>query len=105
MSDQLVVDTEAMRAHARALEPIAAGLAEARSAAASTALPDTSFGLLCSFLVPPALVLQGSAAAGVVAGSSAVSGTGAAVSASADAYDAIDEAVSTALDTFRELLP
>jgi hypothetical protein len=105
VSGDLVVDTDAMRAHASALDGIAAGLAEAVDAAATTAMPDTSFGLLCSFLVLPATAIQGSAAAGVVAGSTAVGGTRAGIGASADAYDVIDDAVRSALRTLEELLP
>lgn len=102
---ELTVDTGAMRAHAGALDGIAAGLAEAVDAAATTAMPDDSFGLLCSFLVLPATAIQGAAAGGVVAGSTAVGGTRTAVRASADAYDAIDDAVRAALRTLEELLP
>ncbi|MBW0256230.1 type VII secretion target [Cellulomonas sp. PS-H5] len=102
---ELTVDTGAMRAHAGALDGIAAGLAEAVDAAATTAMPDDSFGLLCSFLVVPATAVQGAAAAGVVAGSTAVAGTRTGVRGSADAYDAIDDAVRSALKTLEELLP
>lgn len=102
---ELTVDTDAMRAHAAALDGIAAGLAEAVDAAATTAMPDDSFGLLCSFLVLPASAIQGAAAAGVVAAGTAVAGTRTGIGASADAYDAIDDAVRSALRTLEELLP
>jgi hypothetical protein len=102
---ELTVDTDAMRSHASALDGIASGLAEAVDAAATTTMPDDSFGLLCAFLVPPAMLLQGAAAAGVTAGSTAVAGTRTGVRSSADAYDAIDRTVQDALKTLEGLLP
>jgi hypothetical protein len=102
---ELTVDTDAMRSHATALSDVVQGLAEAADAAASTSLPDTSFGLLCSFLVPPALLVQGGAAAGVVAGSAAVGGTQVAIRGSAAAYDGVDSAVQGAMKLIEEALP
>jgi hypothetical protein len=90
---EVVVDTDAMRAHATALDGIARGLSEAVDAAATTAMPDASFGLLCSFLVLPMTTIQGAAAAGVIAAGAAVDGTRVAIRGSAEAYDVVDAGV------------
>jgi hypothetical protein len=102
---ELTVDTGAMRAHANALQGTASGLREASDAASSMLLPDASFGLLCSFLVPMVNGIQGIAAAGVDGTADAVEAEQGAIRASAAAYDTIDELVGDALRTFKELLP
>jgi hypothetical protein len=105
MNDQLVVDTDAMRAHAGLLDSVAAGLAEACDASVSTAMPDNSFGILCAFLLPVVTTVQGAAAAGVTAAAAAVSAERGAILGSARAYDTVDSAVGRALTSMKELLP
>lgn len=105
MSDGLTVDTGAMRAHAGAVARIAAEIEEAAGAARTVAVPDDSFGLLCAFLVPPTLAVQGSGAAGVSAASAATSGIATGLTATADTYDTVDEAIRTALARLAEVLP
>lgn len=102
---ELTVDTGAMRAHARALQATVDGLREGSDAASSMLLPDTSFGILCAFLVPMVNGIQAIAATGVEATAGAVAAEQEAIRATATAYDAIDEAVHDVLRTFTELLP
>jgi hypothetical protein len=101
---ELVVDTDAMRAHASALDGIAVGLSEAVDAADTTAMPDCSFGLLCSFLVPAVTAVQVIAAGGVHAASAALDGTRTGIRASADAYDAVDSGVRMLLKAIEEAM-
>jgi hypothetical protein len=105
MSNELVVDTDAMRAHAGRLEAVAHGLSEACDASVRTAMPDTSFGILCAFLLPVVTTVQGAAAAGVTAAAAAVSAERVAILGSATAYDAVDSVVGDALTSIKELLP
>ncbi|GAA3809394.1 type VII secretion target [Cellulomonas soli] len=103
--NQLVVDTGAVRAHARTVDGIAGSLQEAVDASATVAIPDDSFGLLCSFLVPGALLVQSLGAELVQAGSTAMDGIVLALDASATTYDAIDSAVHTGLRMIEKVLP
>ncbi|GIG22544.1 hypothetical protein Cch01nite_32680 [Cellulomonas chitinilytica] len=101
---ELTVDTSAMRAHARAVEGIAARLSEAADASATAAMPDASFGLLCAFLLPPATLVQTLAAGSVQAAATAMEGIATTIGGSADAYDAIDGAVHDALSRITKAL-
>lgn len=95
--NEVVVDTGAMRSHASAVDGIAARLAEAADASATMAIPDMAFGLLCSFLVPPAMLVQTLAAGTVSGAASAMEGISSSITGAAEAYDAIDHFVQDSL--------
>ena len=104
MGDELVVDTGAMRSHATKVSGIAGSFGEAADASATSAMPDMAFGLLCSFLLPPATLLQGMAVAAVSTSAGAMSVVGRSISASAEAYDRVDEATNEGLTTLLRVL-
>jgi len=64
-------DFDVLREHARRVEQLGDDVAEAASAVRSLGLGDGAFGLLCSFLVTPAVMIT-SAAAGMIADSEAL---------------------------------
>jgi hypothetical protein len=64
-------DFDVLREHARRVEQLGDDVGEAASAVRSLGLGDGAFGLLCSFLVGPAVVIT-SAAAGMIGDSDAL---------------------------------
>jgi len=102
---ELVVDTDAMRSHATALDGPVHGLNEAAQAAAAMALPDASFGILCSFMVPAVAAAEISAKTLVGAAAAAIDGERAAIRASAASYDYVEERITEALVAIAEVLP
>ncbi|RLP80776.1 hypothetical protein D9V34_00750 [Mycetocola lacteus] len=56
MSDKIALDMSMLRAHASRIDQVASDVGEAAAAARSMNVAGGAFGLMCSFLVPPALV-------------------------------------------------
>ncbi|WP_295787847.1 hypothetical protein [uncultured Microbacterium sp.] len=56
MADRIAVDAELIGSHASRLGAVASDISLARDAGSSGGLNAEAFGVLCSFLVPPATV-------------------------------------------------
>ncbi|WP_155855974.1 type VII secretion target [Cellulomonas sp. URHD0024] len=102
---ELVVNTDAVRAHARAVRTQADRLGDAVEASQIAATPDSAFGLLCSFLVPPAVALQGLAAGAVQGAATSLGSIATTVDTTSRAYDAVDGEVREAFHSVERLLP
>jgi hypothetical protein len=57
VADRIAIDLDVVESHARRVEALGADVQEAIDAAASMNVAGGAFGVLCSFLVPPALVV------------------------------------------------
>jgi hypothetical protein len=99
------VDTDGLRSHASALRAIGADLEKGADAGKTTMIQDDAFGILCSFLVPPALMVQGACSGIIAASAVAVDGTAIAIRTVADGYDAIEDAVSGLMAGLADLIP
>jgi hypothetical protein len=99
------VDTDGLRAHASELRVIGGDLGKAAQAGGITMLQDSAFGILCSFLVPPALAVQTACTAVIGAASGSVDSTAGLIRGVADGYDAIEDAVSTLMSGITDLIP
>ena len=95
MSEQgvLQVDTDQLRAHAKQIHGLAQGLGEGVSAGVHTAMDVQAFGVLCAFLVPPAVALQAVGIAALSGGVAALGAIETSLRGVAAGYDAIDDAV------------
>lgn len=98
----LVVDTEAMRAHARDVRVLASDLDEALDAGLTAALDTGAFGLICSFLVPLTSTVQLAGVAALAASSASMDSIADGLTLSADGYDAVDGATHGALTKILE---
>lgn len=99
MSDGFEVDTDAMRAHAAALEVVTRELQQARDAVTTVSAPSTAFGIICTpLLAPPVMAVEAIGITAVTAAAKAVGLTAEGIRAMADAYDAVETAV---LETVR----
>ncbi len=102
--NQFVVDTAALRTHAAEVAQVASGLQTALQAVSHTSMSGNAFGMICSFFLAPATVLQSSGVAGMSSATKALNGAAAAMTAAAETYDAVDDATSGRLTTLlREL--
>jgi len=99
------VDTDALRAHASALQALGDGLKDGADAGATTMMQDSAFGILCSFLVVPALAVQASCSAMIAASAVAVDATAASVRTIADGYDAVEDGVRTLMTALTGQVP
>lgn len=91
------IDHEDLRAHARVVDDVGHGVAEAASAAATVNVSGGAFGIMCGFL-PPILngyIPQNQAAIAAAAGN--LSSTAEAVRAMADDYRDTDEQIAARL--------
>ena len=100
-----VVDTDAMRAHADKLRTIKGDVSQAASAGRTTALDGESFGLLCSFLYPPAAAVQGASVLSIAAIAEVLSGAASAITAVANGYDTVDDELSGELTKLLAAIP
>lgn len=57
--EQIEVDPQALRDQAREVESLAGAVDQASEAAASMNLAGGAFGVMCAFLVPPAISITG----------------------------------------------
>lgn len=89
-----VVDTDTMRSHANRLTTIKGDVDEAASAGRTTSLNSEAFGLLCSFLYPPAALVQTTNVLAIQALAGSISATATAITAFANSYDTVDDALS-----------
>lgn len=67
MAELIAVDFDLVRQHATRVEQVAGQLGTARDAAASMNMGGGAFGLMCSFLVPPATAISSAATSTVAA--------------------------------------
>ncbi|TDE93874.1 hypothetical protein EXU48_10365 [Occultella glacieicola] len=105
MGFDLEVDTDAVRAHANDVAGIAARIGEARSAAGTaTQMSAHAFGILCSFLTPPANAVQAIGQAGIAGSQGVVGGLGTTLTAIANNYDTVDQYTAGRLTKFIESL-
>lgn len=88
------VDTDAMRHHARRLGQLKSDVDEAVSAGASSTLGVGAFGLLCGFLEPPAILMQGVCTTALSGVAEVLGGASVAITTAADGYDALDDALN-----------
>jgi hypothetical protein len=100
-----IVDTDNMRSHAAKLRTIKSDVDEAASAGRTTALDGESFGLLCSFLYPPAAAVQGASVLSIAAIAAALSGAASAITAVANGYDTMDDELSGELTKLLAAIP
>lgn len=56
MGDKIEVDPDLLRSHAGKVERVGEGVKLAQDAANSTNIGGGAFGIMCAFMVPPALV-------------------------------------------------
>ena len=90
------VHTGAMRAHAARVRGVRGGIDAAEDAAASVSLAGGALGLLCTPLLLPALGAVELAGRGAIRGAGgSLQLTADVLGATADAYDAVDDAVSS----------
>lgn len=61
MADRIAVDAELIGSHASRLSAVASDISVARDAGSSGGLNAEAFGVLCSFLVPPATMVADAA--------------------------------------------
>lgn len=65
MSTRIAIDTELLRQHAGRVEQVGRDVGVARDAAGSLDLGGGAFGLMCAFLVPPAVAVSSVAQAAI----------------------------------------
>ncbi len=58
MSTQFKIDADGLRSHAGVVTTVASSIREASSAGATT-IDGSAFGIMCSFLAPPAAIVTG----------------------------------------------
>lgn len=97
------VDTDAMRQHASKLEQVKSTVDVAIDAGKTTMLDVKAFGVLCAFLAPPAIAIQGAGLAGIGALSLGLQAQSTGITAVADGYDTAEEAVRGALAAVEQL--
>jgi len=100
-----VVDTAVMRSHASKLKGIEGDVKNAADAGLTTALDAQAFGLVCSFLYPPAAAVQLTCVAGIEGLALGLAGTADAIRAIADGYDEVDDALSGTLTKLLAAIP
>lgn len=103
--DGFDVDTDDLRSHASDLHTISTDIANAAQAGGITMMQDGAFGILCSFLIPPAIAVQSACTAVIAAAAGSVDATAGVVRSVADGYDAIEDAVGTLMSGINELFP
>lgn len=101
MSGVLQVSTDALRRHARDVEGLADSAREGVRAGAQVSLSGQAFGRMCAFVGAAIAPVQATGVASTAAAVGSLSATAAAVRASADVLDQVDDAVTDALDRLR----
>lgn len=92
MTGGFEVSTSSLRSGASEAESIAAAMGDAVAAAAQgQSMSQTAFGVLCSFLVPPALIAQSAVSGALSVVTDGIGVTASAVRSSADDYDQAQE--------------
>lgn len=97
MSDQISIDSDALRAHARKVAQLADDVSTATNAIASINLSGGAFGLMCAWMVAPATVASNIVGSHIKETRSVLDRTSGAVSDTARTFDASEEQIIDAI--------
>jgi uncharacterized protein YukE len=99
--DGVRVDPEAVRAHGETVREIAAGVDQARAAAAQVYMGREAYGQLCQFLPGMFDETQSAAVDALTEASSALDETATKLGTGALQYETTDQAAATGLDAYQ----
>jgi hypothetical protein len=97
---RIAIDAEALRQHATAMRQVAADVQEAVEAARGIDLAGGAFGIMCSFLVPPAQAASTAAISGITSSKGMLDRTADEV---VDVADETDAAEADRVRTFQSV--
>lgn len=96
-ADRIEIDSGLLRDQARAVTAAASGVDEARQAASSMNLTGGAFGVMCAFLVPPAMLLTDAASSMLTQASEMLVREAGALRGAADDFDDLERGISNEL--------
>lgn len=97
-ADRIEIDTGLLRQQARDVDEAGRRVDQARQAIASMNLTGGAFGMMCAFLVPPAVTMTFAASSMLSDASAMLSREASALRGTADDFDDLEDDIATSLE-------